>query len=951
MIANRPPLSVSLLKSGVSAVALLVVSVPALAQQEWGVAATDVTPDPAVRYGVLPNGMKYAIMHNETPKGAASVRLHFNFGSIGEADDERGLAHFIEHMAFNGTTNVPEGEMVKLLERQGLAFGPDTNAYTGFDVTAYILELPKADEERIDTALFLMREVASEIKFDSESVDRERGVIVGERRARDNFGLRQVMDRLGFLVPDTPYADRFPIGTDEVLTTAPADRLKALYQRYYRPENATLIVVGDIDAHDIEAKVKMAFSDWRATGPAGARLPRGSVDLDRTFAIGTFVDPAVPTGASITVMRPWDDPADTQAERRANLVRSIANGMFDRRIQRIANAPDSVILGGGMGDSEWKDAALYTSVTVVAKDGEWRSALEVAEQEVRRATTHGFTAREFATEKSETDTSYRTAAEQASTRRNTDIAQAIISVIDEDSFMTTPEFRYEFYRQVAPTITLDEVNTAFRALWMGSQPLTHVSDKSPLEGGEDAVLAALDASRMLAVAAPAEGEMAEFAYSDFGPVGTIVADERIEDLGIRTIRFANNVLLNLKRTDFENGKVRYRVRVGGGELALPADQPGLAFMINNISSVGGLEAHSLEELKEITAGQSLNYGLIAANDAFLAQGDVSPQDLAMQMKLSAAYVTAPGFRPEAGAQWSNLVPLIDAQLQAIPQNVAFTKGTIVIADDDPRFGIPPGEILSQRTLAQYRAAFTRAVADAPIEISIVGDFDEAAAIAAVAQSFGALPPRALDMPDYDEQRRANFRSDLAPVTLTHTGAADQAVVMSAWATDDDDDYERVVGVGMLREILKLMLTEELREQLGATYGASISSNMSSTYADFGYLSVMSVVAPDKVAEVQEAIDKVTAQLREGAVDDDLMRRALNPTLESIDRSLRENSYWLDVIDEAQTDPENLERARIRRERYIAVTPERIQELGRLYLKPEGRLWIRIFSDKWKEGGN
>ncbi|MCY7398331.1 MAG: insulinase family protein, partial [Sphingomonas bacterium] len=269
---------------GVSFAALtLPATAPALAQpaatSAWGLRVTDVVSDPAIRYGRLANGMRYAIRRNTTPKGTASVRLHFPFGSIGETEDERGLAHFIEHMAFNGTTNVPEGDMVKILERQGLAFGPDTNAATGFDSTTYKLDLPVTDKARIDTALFLMREVASEVKFDPAAVQRERGVIEGERRARDSFQLRYVTDLLNFQAPNTLYGKRLPIGTTPVITTAPAARIADLYRRYYRPENATLVIVGDVDPVALEAQVKAKFADWRGKGAAGVKLPRGSVDL------------------------------------------------------------------------------------------------------------------------------------------------------------------------------------------------------------------------------------------------------------------------------------------------------------------------------------------------------------------------------------------------------------------------------------------------------------------------------------------------------------------------------------------------------------------------------------------------------------------------------------------------------------------------------------------------
>ncbi|HEV2044009.1 MAG TPA: pitrilysin family protein, partial [Sphingomicrobium sp.] len=381
------------------AAAAIALGSPAAAQPSatngWGVALTDVTPDPAIRYGTLPNGMRFAIRRGAVPKGAGAFRLRFEFGSIGEAEGERGLAHFIEHMAFNGSTNVAEGEMVRILERQGLKFGPDTNASTGFDSTTYMLDVPRVDDARLDTALMLMREVAGEVKFDPKAVDRERGVILGERRARDTYQLRQVEDQIGFQVPATPYPNRLPIGTEAVLKTASAETLRNLYHRYYRPEYATLVFVGDADPALIEAKIRKAFSSWKGVGPAGAALPRGAVDLKRPTQFDTFVDPAVATTVTTIAFRPWASPPDTVAERRDDTLRSLAIAMFNRRIERLATAPNSVLLGGGMADGRTEDVALDTSLVVAAKDGAWKDALAVSEQELRRAIDHGFTAAEL----------------------------------------------------------------------------------------------------------------------------------------------------------------------------------------------------------------------------------------------------------------------------------------------------------------------------------------------------------------------------------------------------------------------------------------------------------------------------------------------------------------------------------------------------------------------------
>ena len=936
------------LRTFLLATALSVVTVPAAlnaapARDGWGVPTSDVPADPAVRMGTLANGMKYAVMRNATPKGAASVRLHFDFGSIGESDKERGLAHFIEHMAFNGTTNVAEGEMVKILERQGLKFGPDTNAQTGFDATMYMLELPVADAERIDTALFLMREVASEVKVDAAAVDRERGVILGERRSRDSFQLNQVIDQLGFQVPGTPYPNRLPIGTEEVLKTAPADTMRALYHRYYRPENATFVFVGDADPAMIEARIKAKFADWKGVGPAGTELARGTVDLKRPAAFDTFVDPAVATTVALTVMRPWEDPADTSAERRRKLIESLAVGMFNQRLAKLANAPGSPLLGGGASAGDWTDAALTSNIILAAKDGAWQDALTITDQELRRALTHGFNAGELKRQMATTATAYRTGAEQAGTRTSASLAGAIVSTIGEERFVTTPAWRLAHFNQVAPGITLAEVNAGFAKLWQGSAPLIHVSGKQAPDAAT--LAAAWSASSKVAVAKPAEDAALAFAYDNFGTPGKIVEDKRIEDLGIRTVRFANNVRLNIKKTDFEAGRVRYSARMAGGALALPQDKPGLNAMLSILSAVSATSKHSLEDIKQVLAGKVVSPGTSVGDDAFVAGGATTPADLALQMKLSAAYLTDPGFRPEAAGQWVNAVPVIDKQLDAQPQSVFQARLPAVLSGNDWRFGIPNAATLSKRNFDEARVALTPLLATAPIEIGLVGDIDEAAAIAAVAQSFGAMPQRAAMAPAYVEARRAAFRKDRTLIQLTHGGPADQAMVAAFWPTADDSDYRREVSMGLLASVLNLMLTESIREQLGASYGASVSSSMSDVYTGFGTLSASTVIAPDKADEVEAVIAAAAKSLRDTPVTADLLARARNPALESVAKSLRENGYWLGYVDEAQGRADRLDRIRQRKAIYEAITPADLQKLARTYLTDKAMQRVRIISDK------
>ena len=270
----------------------LVLAVPALAQNgsgpapvapehEWPFAESDLPVDPEYRFGRLDNGMRYIIRPNGTPAGQGIVQFWVDAGSIAETDEERGYAHFIEHMAFNGSTRVPEGEMVKLLEREGLAFGPDTNASTNFDVTTYRLNLPRNDQALLDTALMLMRETASELTFSPEAVEREKGIVLSERRVRDTYELRNLVDNLGFLYPGARFVDRLAIGTAESLQAATPERLRALYQRLYRPENTAVIVIGDFDADAVEAAIVEHFAGWQAQ-PVVSAVGAGPIDFDRS---------------------------------------------------------------------------------------------------------------------------------------------------------------------------------------------------------------------------------------------------------------------------------------------------------------------------------------------------------------------------------------------------------------------------------------------------------------------------------------------------------------------------------------------------------------------------------------------------------------------------------------------------------------------------------------------
>ncbi|SEH17618.1 zinc protease [Sphingopyxis sp. YR583] len=915
------------------------------AAKAWNFAASDVSVDPNIVFGVLPNGMKYALLKNSTPKDSVVLRMRFAVGSFAEAEDQRGLAHFLEHMAFNGSTNVPEGEMIKLLERKGLAFGADTNASTGFDETVYKLDLPNASDDLIDTGLMLMRETGGNLTIDPAAVDRERGIILSERRARDTYQLRNLIDQLDFQMQGMNVANRIPVGTEEVIKTAPASRIRDLYDRYYRPERATLVMVGDFDPATVEAKIKARFADWKGRGPAGPDPDIGNVDYKRAAAADDFIDPAIQDSVTIASFKPWVDESDTKAKRARKLAEDVGEAIISRRLAKIALNEDSPILTGYFSDAEgWKK---FDQVTIgaVAKEGAWKEALALVEQEQRRAVEHGFTQAEVDEQVANRRTALKNAVAGVTTRRSDGLADTLIAAADGDFVFVRPETSQILFEATAPSLTAAAVSAAFRKRMEGlSAPLARVSAKKPIEGGTAAILADLQASTTVAVAAPTEAANAAFAYDSFGTPGKIVSDERVEDLGIRRIRFANNVMLNIKTTDFQKDKVMLSLRVDGGTLLATRDDPTRVSLAGSLM-LGGLEAHSLDDLRSILAGKTISPVFGNSTDAFGGSALTSPEDFALQAKLMAAYLTHPGYRADGLALIRRVLPQQYAANDATPAAVLGRDVGGILANDDPRAQTPPLEKVMALDWAQLKPVIADSFAHGAIEIGVVGDIGEQSAIDAIAATFGALPERRAAFDPRVDARVRQYAADRSERTLIHKGPTEQAELRVYWPARDDSDLAEAMQLTLLSRVMQLMLTEELREKLGESYSPGAAASLSDEFPGYGHLFAASNVDYKDLATTRAAIFAIAGELRDKPVDPDLLDRARKPLLEAMVKSRRENSYWLNYVSEAASHADRLDRSRKGIGEVEAATPAELQALAKRYLVDDKALVIKAVSDK------
>ena len=908
----------------------------------WPHDASDLAADPAVRYGRLDNGMRYAVLTNTTPPQQASLRLYIGSGSLDEDDDQRGLAHFLEHMAFNGSEGVPEGEMIKILERHGLAFGPDTNAFTSFDQTVYMLELPEVSDAVLDDAFFLMREAAGRLTLAADAIDRERGVVLSEMRASSTPGFSNAKALFEFLMPGALPPRRFPIGDAGVLENAPRERFAAFYDAHYTPENALFVAVGDMEEAALIAWIEAAFGDWPVSAATPEEPDAGTINPDRGIEAGVFVDPDLPTQISMYALKPVLERPDTVETRREGVLNGLGNAMLNRRLAKLARAEDAVILGAGASFDEQFGVADMASLGMVSETQDWAAALAVGEQELRKAIEHGFSQAELDEQIAELRGTLVRGVEQAGTRSSSGLASQLVAAFNDGSVFTHPSSSLERFEAMAAEITPVAVLAAFRAPWEGVEPLVFIGTSEPIEGGEEAVLDAYRASRAIAVTAPEASEGQGFAYEDFGAPGQVVSRAEAEDLGLVMIRFENGVMLNLKATDFEDNAVRAQVRFGGGKLEQAREQAGVDFLVGNAFAAGGLEAHSLDDIDSLMAGRALSLQLSVGSDAFSYGARVSGDDLLPQLQLWAAYMTTPGYRPEGLAQFRKVLDVILPTLDATPQSVIGTCVGALIRSGDPRYGLPPEEALLALDLDDLQAFVDEPMAQAAIEITLVGALEEAQAVDLVARTFGALPARETERRSYDEGRGLSFpQGGGERVLLRHAGEANRAAALVYWPTTDGRDIRTARALSLLGSVMQLKLTDILREETGATYSPNAGTFSDREHADYGYITASADLRPEDVPDAFARIAAIAADMSGGGISADELERARRPILESIEEGRERNGYWSGALAEAQTQPESLDNVRSVMSDYEAISLEELKTLAARYLTPETAYRIEV----------
>ena len=869
----------------------------------WAQSYTDIKADPDVRFGVLPNGMRYALMHNGTPARQVSLRFAMHAGSVNETDAQQGLAHFLEHMAFKGSKNNPEG-MVKVLERLGLAFGADTNANTGWDYTTYQLDLP--DAGTLDTGLMLMRETASNLTLDAKAMEPERGVVLSEERVRDTPEYRASISNMKYYLGNLIATRRIPIGKVEVLQHAPVSEIAKFYRTNYRPERATLIVVGDIDVNMVEAKIKAQFADWKSTTPKPAAIKYGA-PTKKTSRVAMIVEPSVSTDVSIDWVNAYDASADTAAIRKRDTIRGIALGIVNQRLTHLAQAPQPPFQRAEVSRNNYLHSAEIAELSVTSQPENWKTALVAAENIRRQALQFGVRQDEIDRQIIDGRNALQNSVAGAATRRSPQLAGQLAGAAEGNSVFTSPTQRQAQFEQSVKGLTVAQVNAALKSVFVGEGPLLVYTGPKAADGGNAALTMALREAESTPVVAAVADENKSWTHTNFGVPGTVANRQHIDDLDADFIEFANGVRLTVKSTKYSANQISISVRIGDGLLELPKSAAGLLWATGTVTS-GGLSDLTQEEIRKIFTGKSVGAGFGVGEDAFELSGGTRPEDFDTEMQLLTAYVTAPGFRPEAFERAKTSTRTALTQMDSTAGDVFGRDSSILIHDGDVRWKTPDNKDLDAAKPGDVEALLRPRLANGRIEVVIVGDTSVDRAIDAVAKTFGALPPRSQTSNVPADALVVRFPGPVAtPVNRTHKGRADQGLAFIGWPTEDFmTDQQEARAVRMAEQILQNRLIDKFRVEKGLTYSPNTEYALSTVFPHYGFVAAEVETPPTNIDAFFADTQSIATDIATNGVTADDMQRARAPRIETLSRAQQSNNgYWLSALGGAQTDKRKL----------------------------------------------
>jgi zinc protease len=908
----------------------------------WARDRGDLPHDPDYILGTLPNGMRYLILRNSTPPRQVAMRMVIDAGSMQERPGEEGVAHLLEHLAFRGTEVYPDGALNSALENLGLQMGDDVNASTGPDRTTFQFDLARNDVESIDTGLNVIRQVVSAMSIAPKAVDAERGVVLAEERARAGPGLEASKAMLRLQLGDHPYG-RPPIGFRKVIETVTPETIRGFYDAYYRPERATLLVVGDVNPAALIQGIAARFSDWKGRGPAGGN-PKPVMIKPVTPDVAVLVTAGAPdTAVSLQWFEPYRDRPPTKAEVRKNLVEQLGAGIVGRRMQGINEAAGKPARNIGSASpgavtNVWNgEMATSSGVTDLAK------TIDVMVKAHRQAVEFGVTQEELDRMISLRLDASKREAERGRTGTSVSLIETALTYIDADVPFLSLQQAYAILVEQAPTITLAEVNAALKARFKDMPVLIYRGSEAP-KGGEQALRDAYKKAMAAKVTAYVPDAVKPWPYTDFGKPGVVADRKLVPDLNVTMVTFENGVKLTIKPLPTNKDLISVRVRMGWGRLQMPMNVIDASDMGLSLWSSGGLNKLTVTEQIRTLAGKRAAAVARTLDDAYALDNlnVATREDFGLQMQLMTAMITDSAYRADDWASWMQQSDAADASLKLTPSGVLERELDALLHSGDLRWTINTKAARDTWKPADSIKYIKPIVDNSPIEVIVVGDVGVETTIQEVAKTLGALPARK-PIPEPKGIRDVKFPKP-GTTTLPHKGRPDQGYALIGWPTYQGafkNIREERIGM-VLGQMVRDNVTRLFRSEGGATYSPQETIDFSTFLPDYGFIGVALEVAPDIMDDVQSKIQGIATKLANEPVPESEIQRIVQPKLEQYRRNYTTSvGYWMELLANAHDDGAGLEYLRSEGADYSSITPADIQAAAKKWLKPETAWKLKV----------
>lgn len=914
--------------------------------------AQNIPVDASIRTGTLPNGMKYYIKKNTMPEKKVDFRLAINAGSILEDENQRGLAHFMEHMNFNGTKNFPDNKLVDFLQSIGVKFGQHLNAYTSFDETVYMLPVPLDKPGNLDSGLKVMEDWAFNATLTDEQINKERGVVLEELRLGLGADKRMSDKYLPKLLYKSQYANRLPIGTKEVLENFKPDVIRQFHKDWYRPDLMALVVVGDINVDEVEQKIKTNFSKYK--NPSKPR-DRKTYDLpnhaETLVAIET--DPDATNSMVQFIMKDKDSykPDVTVEQYNQSMVESLAATMLNNRLRELVNSNNppftygSVYHGGTY--ARTKEAFQGFAMT---KDGGQLSALNVLLEETERAKRFGFTQSELDRAKSQIISNVeRTYNNRDKTESDMLVDEYVRNFLEQEPIPGIA-WEYEDTKKFLPTVTLAQTNAVIKNMVKDDSRvivITGPKKDNVTMPTEAMVLKTFDNVKMADLKPYQEKETVKNLVKPFKSEGKITKTESDAKLGTTTYTLSNGVKVTFKKTDFKDDEIVFTARsLGGSSLLNDADYNKTQFAFNALTEAG-VNGLSKSDLTNYLAGKQVSVNPFISTYVEGISGRSSQKDLGTAMELVYAYFTGLNYSPEAFNAFKMKQSAMTDNMLSNPQTYFSNEHAKFLNKNNPRFIsiIPSAKEWAntdyKKTYDVYKEKFANA---GNFEFYFVGNIPEEQFKTQVLQYLASLPSTGKTT----KYRDTGYRNVTGDFTRTYKKGKDpKSMVQIAYAGEAPYNEKDALALSALGEVATIKVIEKLREDESGIYGGGARGSMNKMpYGTYNF-TVSFPCGPENadkltksaLAEIQKLVDKGPDQkdldkFKEGELNDDKT-------------NMKDNNYWINYLTKNQYDGSDKYQILDYQNKVKALTVKDLQDVAKKYLTKNRIVATLMPEDGWE----